>query len=326
FGDRACLVFLASCYVIGGGIIAESARWGDIQKDPPNTYDNPYLAEMNRLYTQYFPVRTATVLGQFVASPNYLYPSVGGLGVTTFYAPTFSQPGGEVASGYNLTIANPNASGAIYYTTDGTDPRAAGGAIVGSPYTGALILTQSTAVKARIYDNGTWSALEETDLFVDTSVHITEIMFNPPAPPAGSAYTRQAFEFIEIMNTGAAAVAMAGMRLSGGIDFVFPNESLAPGERAVVVADEAAFESRYGTGIRILGTYTGSLGNSGEALNLRDAANDRKILDINYKDGWYPLADGDGFSLVAADVSQSRDLFGSDRRLDRTQEPHRRGD
>ncbi len=37
-------------------------------------------------------------------------------------APDFSIYGGNVASGTQLSMSNPNASGTIYYTTDGTDP------------------------------------------------------------------------------------------------------------------------------------------------------------------------------------------------------------
>ncbi len=37
-------------------------------------------------------------------------------------APSFSSYGGNVASGAQLTMTNPNAGGTIYYTTDGSDP------------------------------------------------------------------------------------------------------------------------------------------------------------------------------------------------------------
>jgi hypothetical protein len=40
--------------------------------------------------------------------------------------PAFSNSGGNVPAGTTLTITNPNASGTIYYTTDGSDPAAAG--------------------------------------------------------------------------------------------------------------------------------------------------------------------------------------------------------
>ena len=41
---------------------------------------------------------------------------------------TFSQRGGNVSAGFNLKLTNPNSGGTIYYTTDGSDLRVAGGA------------------------------------------------------------------------------------------------------------------------------------------------------------------------------------------------------
>ncbi|MFT4550689.1 MAG: hypothetical protein ACI8XO_005046, partial [Verrucomicrobiales bacterium] len=45
--------------------------------------------------------------------------------------PSYNQYGGEVASGFDLTMSDPNAWGGadIYYTTDGSDPRVAGNAV-----------------------------------------------------------------------------------------------------------------------------------------------------------------------------------------------------
>jgi hypothetical protein len=300
--------------IVDPAIVCESARWGDFNyvspfvREPPFTRDNEYLVEMTRLYTEYFPVRTAFVLGQFVS--NGLYPSVGNLKAAAFYAPTFSQLGGEVAPGFTLTLSNPNATGTIYYTLDGTDPRATGGAVAGLTCTAPISITQSATVRARIYDGTVWSALMEVPFYVDTPLRITEIMYNPPNAPAGNPYPTQAFEYIELQNIGSAALALAGMSLTGGVSFTFTSQTLAAGECAVVVADPDAFASRYGAGPRILGTYAGALGNAGEALQLLDAAG-QQILQVRFKDGWYPLTDGAGFSLVAADPMQARSLFDS---------------
>ncbi|MEC9326306.1 MAG: lamin tail domain-containing protein, partial [Verrucomicrobiota bacterium] len=38
-------------------------------------------------------------------------------------SPDFSQHGGQVSAGFSLEMNNPNASGTIYYTLDGSDPR-----------------------------------------------------------------------------------------------------------------------------------------------------------------------------------------------------------
>ncbi|MEP4049998.1 MAG: chitobiase/beta-hexosaminidase C-terminal domain-containing protein, partial [Luteolibacter sp.] len=72
-------------------------------------------------------------------------------------APSASQYGGEIASGYQLTLTNPNPGGTIYLSTDGSDPRAPGGTVTGSAYTGPVTLIQSTRVRARILSSGNWS-------------------------------------------------------------------------------------------------------------------------------------------------------------------------
>lgn len=58
--------------VISSAIYAEAARWGDYRRDVDGstkqlyTVDNTYMVERNRLLTQYFPVRSASVLNSIV--------------------------------------------------------------------------------------------------------------------------------------------------------------------------------------------------------------------------------------------------------------------
>lgn len=75
---------------------------------------------------------------------------------------------------------------------------------------------------------------------------------------------------------------------------------LAPGESIVVVANRAAFLSRYGELIRVAGEYSGSLANEGERLTLLGPVGE-PILDFNYDPAWYPLTDGGGYSLAVVD-------------------------
>ena len=77
---------------------------------------------------------------------------------------------------------------------------------------------------------------------------------------------------------------------------------LNPGESIVVVHNRAAFISRYGTGIRVAGEFSGSLDNAGESLTLLGPLGE-PILDFSYDPSWYPITDGGGFSLVAADLT-----------------------
>src|SRR5206468_1040311 len=64
------------------------------------------------------------------------------------------------------------------------------------------------------------------------------------------------------------------------------------------VKNQAAFESRYGTGLNILGVYaSGSLDNGGELVAIANGFN-QTLQTFTYDDDWYPSTDGGGYSLV----------------------------
>ncbi len=92
-------------------------------------------------------------------------------------APEFGQHGGEIATNTWISISNLNAAGTIYYTTNGSDPRAAGGAIAGTAYAGPMQLPASAILRARVLGaGGEWSALQEATFIVPVPVPI----FLPP--------------------------------------------------------------------------------------------------------------------------------------------------
>ncbi len=85
-----------------------------------------------------------------------------GLWITNTLAPEFSQHGGDITTNTWISITNLNLTGSIYFTTNGLDPRAPGGAISGALYTGPFRLRESATVKARVLCNGSdWSPLQE---------------------------------------------------------------------------------------------------------------------------------------------------------------------
>jgi hypothetical protein len=103
---------------INGIIVGESARWGDVLRSVPYTRAD-WKAEVNRIINQFFSVRTDIVLGQLRASGWYppIDPPV-------FQINGKDQAGGEVQPGEALTLVDPSSAGVIYYSTDGSDPRA----------------------------------------------------------------------------------------------------------------------------------------------------------------------------------------------------------
>ncbi len=238
-----------------------------------------------------------------------------------FLAPPFlGTSGGQVPSGSTVPLApalEPGSS--VVFTLDGSDPRLPGGAVspaaVSSSAAVAVAITNNVRIFARSlnpnHKNSTgslnpvisspWSGPAIATVFTDLPpLRITEIMYNPPAPPPGNTNDPDLFEYIELKNIGPAPLNVNKFQLSGGIRFVFPNLVLVPQQSVVVVKDIAAFESRYGNGLLIAGAYTGNLGNGGDHLVLEGRLLE-PILDFDYHDDWYPATDGPGFSLVIRD-------------------------
>jgi hypothetical protein len=180
-------------------------------------------------------------------------------------------------------------------------------------YTGPIPLTDSVHVKACVLYDNVWSALNEAPYAIDyakDNLRITELMYHPtdPTPTEKAAagdpnLIDEDFEFIELKNIGTTPYNLNLVHFTDGIDFTFANYTLAAGDYAVLVKNQAAFAARYNTtGINIVpGSYTGSLDNGGEEIVLRDAV-DTEIHDFDYNDAWYDITDGGGFSLTIKDV------------------------
>ncbi len=139
---------------------------------------------------------------------------------------------------------------------------------------------------------------------------VSELMYNPRVPTGAEAVVstdKDEFEYLVVMNAGTVPLGMANVRFTKGIDFDFAGSavtSLAPGERAVVVKNTAAFNARYSASlgsIRVAGAWqTGdSLSNSGEEVKLSYGAG-TEIRSFTYDDEapWPAEADGGGYSLV----------------------------
>jgi Chitobiase/beta-hexosaminidase C-terminal domain/CotH kinase protein/Lamin Tail Domain len=296
--------FTALTNEISLAIIGESARWGDFVGEPPRTKAH-WNNAVNYWLTYYFPGRSGVALQQFVVAG--LYPGIGGVRLD---APVFSQHGGP--GGIALTMSETNSvtgTRATFYTLDGTDPRAIGGGAAGVVYSGPVAIPAgvTTVVKARTRNvNGattTWSALNEaTFSFTGSPLRVTELMFHPrdasAAERAAGFSDADAFEFVELQNTGTAPLDLQGARFIAGIDFIFPDMTLAGGAHLVIARDKFAFALRHG--FPPAGEYLGLLDNGGDHLTLVDALG-ATLLDFEYADDWFPGVDGEGRSLVIRD-------------------------
>jgi hypothetical protein len=300
-------VYEARLTEIDRAINGESARWGDNRhaNDPFTRQDfidvniNNTTGDLKAVVPDFFPVRTGAVLGDF--------DSVGW--IPSLDAPLFSQYGGEIASGFDLTLsllAGSPGGAVIYYTLDGNDPRDmttnqfSSSAI---PYTGPIDLADGAQVKARIYfnnsgSNNDWSPVVDKTFTLEDPLplRIVEVMYNPSGP-------EETLEYFELLNTGDETIELAGVQITefstGG--FTFSAGMLNPGERIVVVKDHTAFGTAYPTASNIAaGVFSGSLANEGELISLRGPLGEL-LQSFTYGDGnvagWPTTPDGSGYSL-----------------------------
>ncbi len=176
----------------------------------------------------------------------------------------------------------------------------AGVAPSASQYTGPIVLSKSTVVKARALSGGTWSALNEAVFAVGPvaeSLRVSELMYHPadignPSDPNT--------EYIELTNIANQTLNLNLVRFTDGIDYAFPSFELPAGGCCLVVKDLAAFQAKYGSKLPVVGAYAGSLSNGGEQITLVDAAK-QVIQSFTYDDNWYKTTDGGGYSLTVKD-------------------------
>jgi len=191
---------------------------------------------------------------------------------------------GATSSDFLISVELSASAGTIGGAPSGTSPSAV-------QYTGPVTLSVSTPVKARAINGATWSALNEAVFSVGPvaeNLRISEMMYHPADPNT---------EYIELTNIGTETINLNLVQFTNGVDFTFPSLELAPNDYVLVVEDTAAFEAWYGADYPIAGQYTGSLRNTGERIELQDAAGQR-IHAFRFQDNWYDITDGQGFSLT----------------------------
>ena len=129
----------------------------------------------------------------------------------------------------------------------------------------------------------------------DSVVVFNEINYHPAANEAAG-------EWIELHNQMAVDIDLSAWHLEDGVDFAFPEGTIIPGQGYLLVArDPGALKTATGL-TNVVGPFTGSLGNSGEQLELRDR-NDRLMDEMLFGDGgkWPAAADGSGATLAKRD-------------------------
>ncbi|MFN0127998.1 MAG: lamin tail domain-containing protein, partial [Verrucomicrobiales bacterium] len=171
-----------------------------------------------------------------------------------------------------------------------------------------IVIEAAAVLKARARLGNEWSAVNEAAFFLTgtqpagaASLTLTEIHYHPEGEGKGDT------EFLEFTNTADYAIDLTDVKLGTAVVFTFPaGIVMRPGEAVVVVKDPGLFDARYRTagspwykpGVRVAGSWSGSLANGGEEILVLDAAGGT-ICEFAWSDEgeWPGRADGRGSSL-----------------------------
>ncbi len=318
--------------------VREAKRWvggGSSDTGPRNGTLTTYNAD----YTHTF---NGTYAGEIAFQKRWIIDRIQFFDTNLLARPGLSVAPGLVASGtvLNLNDLTGKAGTAIYYTLDGSDPRAPQGltnpaAIL---YAGPVTITNNVRVRARAvnasHSNQTgitgisgavpagtrnpvlssrWSGEKAGTYYtIVPPLIVTELMYHPPGPTSESD-TNDAdnFEYIELKNIGTNALNLAGFRFTNGIDFLFGATNgatvLAPGGYIVVAKNTNSFTQRFGYLAGLAGPYGGNFDNSGERVAMVGPALE-PVFDFVYSDAWFELTDGGGFALVVQNDGAVTDL------------------
>jgi len=301
-------------------LIAESAKWGNnnftylggggaqfhISKAEWDVNDE-FLTELNRVRTDFIPNRPTELIKHYRSK-----------GITSNLEPVqCSSNGGLVSSNTTIALTNPNTfASKIYYTLDGTDPRAIGGDITAAAklYTEPITLTKGTKVlRARVrsesYSNTNvrkWSSMCPISFYVNQNYQnlvINEIHYNPADTIIQingiiDTIGGKNFEFIELKNIGVDTIYLKDVQFDKGLRFKFTELTKVPPKGFIVLAEnEKWFTQKYGFAAD--GKYFGKLSNSGERIWLTNPLG--QIIDsLNYSDKlpWDVLSDNGNYSLA----------------------------
>ena len=120
---------------------------------------------------------------------------------------------------------------------------------------------------------------------------INEIMYDLPSD-------HRRGEYVELFNNGDSTVDLTDWSFSEGINFRFPTgATIEAGQYVVVAADVDWFKSVY-PNVKVFGSFTGQLADSGELLRLENATGGLVDQVHYFQEGdWPELSDGDGSSL-----------------------------
>lgn len=285
-------VFTIRAQQIEKALIAESARWGNVdfefngsfghqQKDNWDVFDEWEKAKTVTL-SHFIKNRTDTLIKHYQTAG--IFPRI--------KAVQYANENIFLEDNETIELINPNETGEIYFTLDGADPRAFGGEIsknailYENPFSVNDVPNQSVTLKARVYINNNWSAMCPRKYYQNQSYNdliINEIHYQPLDSINSESDTipGKYFEFIELYNRGSNAINLKDVSFTKGIHYQFKSTSkIEPEHFLVLASDSIHFVNRYH--FSPFGVYEGHLSNQGETILLKNPLKET-IDSISYE-------------------------------------------
>ncbi len=249
-------------------------------------------------------------------------------------APEHSLAAGPIMAGTSVSITVPSGT-RVYYTLDGTDPRAVEGGITSGAVlynsSDVIELNQTTLLTSRTFRTGSytypatkWSGPTQSLYTVDEpsatdeNLLLTGIHLNPPPASASEIAAipevdASDFSWLEIRNNSNGPVNLDGMSLvkSRPVSAItLAPRTLAPGEKALIVKNREAFTLRYGSGpaVKIAGEWPRDkhLGLAEGDIRLLAKDGITRIADFTYQSKWIGEAEvvaGNSMEYISLDSS-----------------------
>ncbi len=153
---------------------------------------------------------------------------------------------------------------------------------------GALAFSRQAILALALF---AWSPLA---LLADSTAVINEILYHP----ADDSQT----EWIEIANTMSFDMDLGGWKLTGAIDYAFPDDATIAAGRFLVIAADPSKVRLKSLFEKPLGPFEGRLSNQGERVELRNVSG-RLMSSVDYDDRspWPVAADSSGATLAKID-------------------------
>jgi len=133
---------------VGPAMLAESARWGDANSLEPLDIGD-WQAHVDFLVDECLPQRDP-IIRELLAEDDLLPLAA---------PPSLSWSDTDIPYGTEVALANPNNGGVVWYTLDGSDPRAIGGTpAIGAATSTSVVIDDYYTLTARAEVSGKWSA------------------------------------------------------------------------------------------------------------------------------------------------------------------------